>query len=148
MENKLKIIIERYEKLNHLLSQQETINDINQYKSLSKEHSSLQETFSLGKKYIKQQQQLKENKELLESDDLELAALAREEIELLQNDISKNEEELKILLIPKDKNDNKNIILEIRGGTGGDEATLIAADLYRMYMRFSEQNKWKLETYY
>ncbi len=145
MENKLKIIIERYEKLNHLLSQQETINDINQYKSLSKEHSSLQETFSLGKKYIKQQQQLKENKELLESDDLELAALAREEIELLQNDISKNEEELKILLIPKDKNDNKNIILEIRGGTGGDEATLFAADLYRMYMRFSEQNKWKLE---
>ena len=145
MEDKLQKILDRYDQLTQALSQQEIMNDLNLYKNYAKEHSNLLKTVSLANQYIDKKNQLNENEELINSEDPELADLAREEIGLLQDGISKLEEELKVLLLPKDKNDNKNIILEIRGGTGGEEAALFAADLYRMYMRYSEQNNWKSE---
>ncbi len=145
MENKLRKIIDRYKKLTQLLSQHDIINDFSLYKEYAKEHSDLESTVGIANDYLDKISQLKDNEELLDSDDPELTEMAREEISILQNEILKLEEGLKILLLPKDSNDDKNIILEIRGGTGGEEAALFAADLYRMYMRFSEQNKWKSE---
>ncbi|MBT7940471.1 MAG: peptide chain release factor 1, partial [Candidatus Marinimicrobia bacterium] len=95
--------------------------------------------------YLNLLEQLDENEEILTGDDEELIELAQEELTDIKADIVKLEEQLKVLLIPKDPDDNKNTILEIRSGTGGDEAALFAGDLYRMYMRYAERRSWKTE---
>jgi len=145
MKNKLKNIIERYDELTECLTQQDIINNKDKFKEISKEHNSLIEIHQLGLAYLDKNKQLDEDNQLLDSEDEELIEIAKEEILLLKEEIQKLEDEIKILLLPKDENDDKNIIIEIRGGTGGEEAALFASDLYRMYLRFSENRKWKLE---
>ena len=145
MKNKLKDIIGRYNELTNLLTQQTIISNKEKFKEISKEHNSLIEIHQLALKYFKIKKQLDEDSELLESEDSELIEIAKQEISILKENIKELENQIKILLIPKDKNDDKNIIIEIRGGTGGEEAALFASDLYRMYTRFAENNKWKSE---
>ena len=145
MKNKLKDIINRYDELTDLLTKQEIINNKDKFKEISKEHNSLIEIHELAIDFFKKNNQLNEDIDLLESDDPELVEMAKQETDILKEKIKKLEEEIKILLLPKDKNDDKNIIIEIRGGTGGEEAALFASYLYRMYLRFSENKKWKSE---
>jgi len=109
----------------------------------SKELSDLDEIVEIYRKYKSVLERIEENRSLLK--DKDLAELAREELDGLENELPKLENELRLLLLPKDPNDAKNVFLEIRGGTGGDEAALFAADLFRMYTRYAETNRWKVE---
>ena len=145
MKNKLKDIINRYNELTDLLTKQEIISNKDKFKEISKEHNSLIDIHQLSLQYLNTIKQLEENKELFELEDEELVEMAKKENLILKDEISNLEDEIKILLLPKDENDDKNIIIEIRGGTGGEEAALFASDLYRMYTRFSENKKWKTE---
>ena len=148
MIKKLKEIISHYDELSNLMSQPNAMNDMKKFTCMAREHSSMNELVDYAKKFIKNTTQLNEYEEILNGNDEELKELVKEEISDLKNILLNKEEKLKILLIPKDPNDNKNIILEIRSGTGGDEAALFANNLYRMYLRFSERNSWKSEEIY
>ena len=121
----------------------EVLSDQKKLSSVAKEHSSLEKIVQVATEYISVLDQIDEDKEMLEQDDAELIEIAREELPSLEIEKSKLEEELKILLLPKDPNDDKNLILEIRAGTGGDEAALFASDLYRIYIRYAERKNWK-----
>jgi len=145
MIDKLQTIIERYDTLAELMSQPDAMHNMKAFTQLAREHSGLTELVELSKKYLDTYKQLQEDEEVLNGDDPELKELVRDEIGHLREDITLQEERLKVLLIPKDPNDNKNTILEIRSGTGGDEAALFAGNLYRMYLRFTERQNWKSE---
>ena len=140
---KLKPIIARYEEITSLLSSQDIINDIKALTTLSKEQSDIAPIASSAKEYIATLEGIEENKLLLE--DKELGELAKEELKSLEERKLELEEEIKILLIPKDPNDSKNIYLEIRAGTGGDEAGIFVGDLFKAYCRYSDLQKWKVE---
>jgi len=143
--DKLKNILRRYDELSELMNQPGALNDRNKFTEMAKEHSHLTNIVEKSKVYIKKYDQLKDDEEILNSDDKELIDLVRDEITSLKDELNKLETELKVLLIPRDPNDDKNTILEIRSGTGGDEAALFAADLFRMYSRFAERNRWKID---
>jgi peptide chain release factor 1 len=145
MIDKLQTIIERYDTLAELMSRPDAMHNMKAFTQLAREHSGLTELVELSKKYIDTYKQLQDDEEILNGDDPELKELVRDEIGHLREDIALQEERLKELLIPKDPNDNKNTILEIRSGTGGDEAALFAGNLYRMYLRFTERQNWKSE---
>ena len=145
MIDKLHAIITRYDELADLMSQPGAMQDMKAFTKLAREHSGLTELVEHSKKYIYTYEQLQEDEEILNGDDPELKELVKDEIGPLKEDIAKQEEKLKVLLIPKDPNDNKNTILEIRSGTGGDEAALFAGNLYRMYLRYAERKNWKSE---
>ena len=145
MIDKLQTIIERYDTLAELMSQPDAMHNMKAFTQLAREHSGLTELVGLSKKYIDTYKQLQDDEEILNGDDPELKELVRDEIGHLREDIALQEKRLKVLLIPKDPNDNKNTILEIRSGTGGDEAALFAGNLYRMYLRFTERQDWKSE---
>lgn len=146
MFDKLEKVKERYNEISELLNKPETANDQKEFRRLSKEYSDLTDIVNAYDEYIKVKAQLEENKKLLyETNDAEMKELAANEQEELQNRFDKLEAEIKELLVPKDPNDSKNAMLEIRAGTGGDEAALFAADLYRMYSRFAERIGWKME---
>ncbi len=142
--DKLEKLSRRYRKLEEELSKPEVVQDLKKYKELSREHKELSELYETYEEYRKLQKELKEAKELLKSSDPEMRELAEEEVEKLQSRISELEERLKYLLIPKDPNDSKNVVLEIRAGTGGEEAALFAADLFRMYQKYAEEKGWKV----
>ena len=125
------------------MTKPEVLSDQKKLSSVAKEHSSLEKIVQVATEYISVLDQIDEDKEMLNEDDVELIEIAREELPGLQIKKSKLEEELKILLLPKDPNDDKNLILEIRAGTGGDEAALFASDLYRIYIRYAERKNWK-----
>ena len=141
--DKLEKLSERYRKLEEELSKPEVIQDIKRYRELSKEHKELTELYETYQEYKKAQKELRESKELLRSSEPELRELAQEEVEKLQRKLSELEERLKFLLVPKDPNDSKNVMLEIRAGTGGEEAALFVADLLRMYQKYAEDKGWK-----
>lgn len=147
MTEKLESIISRYEQVSALLHDPNVTNDVNRYKEVSRETKQLKPIVDTARKYLKAVYDMESNKELIEDTgtDPELKSLAYEENEHLGFDISQLEEELKILLIPKDPNDMKNCIFEIRAGTGGDEAAIFAGDLFRMYQRFAEKQNYKIE---
>ena len=146
MFDKLEKVKQRYNEISELLNKPETANDQKEFRRLSKEYSDLTDIVNAYDEYIKVKAQLEENKKLLyETNDAEMKELAANEQEELQNRFDKLEAEIKELLVPKDPNDSKNAMLEIRAGTGGDEAALFAADLYRMYSRFAERIGWKME---
>ena len=147
MLEKLGEIDQRFEKLTELLIQPETIADQQLFRKLSQEHSELQEIVSANRNYKKISQSLEENLQIVEDDseDLELKDLAREEIKELEAQSTDLTKQLELLLLPKDPDDTRNTILEIRAGTGGDEAALFASDLFRMYARYAESQQWKLE---
>ncbi len=141
--DKLEKLSLKYRKLEEELSKPEVIQDIKKYRELSREHKELSELYETYNEYKKLREELKEAKELLKSPEPEMRELAQEEVEKLTQRISELEERLKILLIPKDPNDSKNVILEIRAGTGGEEAALFVADLLRMYQKYAEDKGWK-----
>jgi peptide chain release factor 1 len=142
---KVKEIEERYNELEADLGSPEVVRDQKTYQTYAKEHSTLTPIITAFRKYQSLQDEIVSNRSLLNDPDPEIRQLAKEEIDALGSSMSKVERDLKILLIPKDPNDDKNILLEIRAGTGGDEAALFAADLFRMYSRYAESRGWKTE---
>ncbi|MCH8287271.1 PCRF domain-containing protein [candidate division KSB1 bacterium] len=146
MLEKLQSISERYDYLNEVLGTEDIFSDQNRYREVSKEHSDIAPIVQTYQKYLKVINELAETEKLSkESEDRELREIAAEEAGELQAQKEKLEKELRVLLSPKDPADDKNAIMEIRAGTGGMEAALFAADLYKMYSRFIERMGWKLE---
>lgn len=146
MFDKLEKVKERYNEIAGLLSDPNVINDQKNFRELSKEYSDLEEIVNAYDEYNRIKNNLDSGKELLyETNDPEMKVLAELEIEEMQGMIEAAENKLKALIIPEDPTDHKNAILEIRAGTGGEEASLFAADLYRMYMRYFELKRWKTE---
>ena len=143
MINKLQDIIHHFEELEQQMIDPTLINNQNKYKEVTREHRRLSPVVDKSKNYIKIFRQIEEGESILKGDDDDLKEIVRDEIEDLKDKAVKIEDELKILLLPHDPNDDKNIILEIRAGTGGDEAALFASDLYRLYSRYAERNKWQ-----
>ena len=142
---KLESIEAKYLELEKELSSPEALSDQDRYRKLTKAHSDLGEVVGVYRRFKKLREDMEANKLLMEDSDPEMRELAKAEIAAAQEDIPALEEELKVLLLPKDPLDDKNILLEIRAGTGGEEAALFAADLFRMYMRYAERNRWKVE---
>jgi peptide chain release factor 1 len=145
MLGKIKEIEDRYLDLETYLGNPEVLKDRKAYQEYAREHSQLSPIVSLFRKYKAAQDEIEQNTSLLDDADPEMRKLAREEIESLRSSMSDLEEEIKILLLPKDPNDEKNTLLEIRAGTGGEEAALFAADLFRMYGHYAELKSWKTE---
>jgi peptide chain release factor 1 len=145
MINKLKQIVSKHDILTEKLSSPDIMTDIKRYTKLIREHKGLAKLYKISKIYISKAEELEEYDEIMLGDDAELKELVQDEISPLKSKLLELEEELKILLIPKDPDDDKNTILEIRGGTGGEEAALFAGDLYRMYTRYAERKGWKYE---
>ena len=145
MKEKLNQIIDRYNELESLLADPKVISDTDKLKETAKEHTSLNSVIPKANRYLMLVSQIEENRLIIDSDDEELKILATEENTQMENELLDLENQLKNLLIPQDPNDNKNTIIEIRAGTGGEEAALFAADLFRMYSRFAERNVWTRE---
>ena len=146
MFDKLEDILIRFQELEQELMNPDVMNDQNRYRNLRKEHSDLTEIVEKYKEYKATQNGIEESLMMLEEEsDEEIRELAKEELTTCKQQLVKIEEELKVLLLPKDPNDDKNVIVEIRGGAGGDEAALFAAELYRMYVMYAERNRWKID---
>jgi len=145
MFNKLAEFEVRFEEVESLLSDPEVLANQPEFRRLSKEHSSLAELVAAFREYKKLLAGLEDNRELLKEPDLEMREMAQAEILELETRRATLESEIKLLLLPKDPNDDKSVVLEIRAGTGGDESALFAGDLFRMYSRFAELNRWKVE---
>ncbi|MDP3181687.1 MAG: peptide chain release factor 1 [Desulfobaccales bacterium] len=143
---RLQALAKHYEELEALLSDPEVIKAQEVYQKYRKEHAELAPLIQTFRRYQHLQRELADNQALLkEETDEEIKAYAREEIQTLKDQAASLEEELHLLLLPKDPNDEKNVLLEIRAGTGGEEAALFAADLFRMYSRLAERRGWKME---
>lgn len=146
MLDRLQSVEDRYDRLNELLSDPDVINDTKKLREYSKEQSDIQETVQVYREYKEVNQQHKDARAMLEEKlDDEMHAMVKEELEELADRKEELEARLKILLLPKDPNDDKNVIVEIRGAAGGDEAQLFAGDLYKMYSRFAEAQGWRTE---
>ena len=143
MIDKLKEIIAHFKSLEKKMADPSLINDQKLYTEMAREHRRLSPIVEKSNQFISVSNQLNDDIEILKSDDNDLKEIAKTEIEELNKELEKLEKELKILLLPHDPTDDKNTIIEIRAGTGGDEAALFASDLYRMYTRFAERNSWK-----
>lgn len=146
MLDKLASIEERYEELGQKVMDMEVINDRELFQKLMKEHSDIEPIVFKYREFVKTRDGLEEAKEMLRDKlDDEMKEFVKEEIKDLETALEAIEEELRLLLIPKDPNDHKNVIVEIRGGAGGDEAALFSGVLFRMYSRYAERNRWKVE---
>ena len=145
MFDKLDFILEKYEELSMKVSDPDVINNQPLWQKHIKEMGEMDPIVNKYREYKKAKESVAEAKEMLEMGDEELRELAKMEIAEYEDEIPKMEDELKILLLPKDPNDDKNVILEVRAGTGGDEAALFAQDLLRMYLRYAERRGWKSE---
>jgi peptide chain release factor 1 len=146
MNERLSSLLKRYEELTLLIEDPALVKDQNRYRDVMKEHSRLGEIAALQNGIDGLEKQIDEAKTLIQEEkDQEIRELAREELKELETRLTENSDKLKFLLIPRDPLDEKNIIMEIRAGTGGEEAALFAADLYRMYARFAETKGWKFE---
>ena len=143
MKERLQAIEERYNELNKELTNPEILSDIKKTTELAKEQASLKEDYDAFQQYKKLIDDLKEAEELTK--DSELGDFAKEEVTRLSEEIKTIEDKIEIILLPKDPNDDKNVIVEIRGAAGGDEANIFAGDLYRMYSKYAEKEGWKLE---
>ncbi len=145
MFHNLEDVVDRFREVEGLLSDPAVISDQPRYRELTREHADLSEVVQVYARYKQVLAEIEGNRELLQDSDPEMKELAREELPTLESEQEELEQQLKLLLLPKDPNDERNIILEIRAGTGGDEAALFAADLFRMYSRFADSRKWKVE---
>jgi peptide chain release factor 1 len=146
MFDKLDELERKYESLNGQMVDPETLADQQKYSRIAKQHRDLQEVVTKYREYKQLSQGIQDTRELLAAEsDAEMLEMAKAELGELEGRHSRAEEELKILLIPKDPSDEKNVILEIRAGTGGDEATLFASEIMRMYMRYSERRGWRVQ---
>ncbi|ANW25076.1 peptide chain release factor 1 [Vibrio coralliilyticus] len=142
---KLETLVERYEEVQHLLGDPDVIGDQDKFRALSKEYSQLEEVTKCFQAYQQAQEDLVAAEEMAEEDDAEMREMAQEEIKEAQETIERLNDELQILLLPKDPNDDRNCFLEIRAGAGGDEAGIFAGDLFRMYSKFAEKKGWRIE---
>ncbi|KTD80494.1 peptide chain release factor 1 [Legionella waltersii] len=145
LELKLEQMHERYQEVGRLLSEPSVIADQNQFKSLSKEYAQLEPVAQCYEEYLNAKENLRSLEELIQGNDKELASMAQEELQDAQKQIEELDETLQWHLIPKDPDDERNIYLEVRAGTGGDEAAIFAGDLYRMYSRYAENQGWQIE---
>ncbi len=145
MLDKLEAIFERYQYVEERLSDPSVVSDLNQFKKINKEYKDLQPMVDAYKRYADLLGNIETSREMLEEDDEEMREMAQMELESLEARRTELEEEIKVLLIPKDPEDSKDIIFEIRSGTGGDEASLFAGDLYKMYTRYFETLGWRTE---
>lgn len=145
MWNKLEEVEKRFEEISFKLTQQEIISNRDLLQKYTREHKELQEIVATYRAYKKAKEEIAGSRELLEGGDPDVAEMAREEVRLLEAELSGLESRLHTLLLPKDPNDDKNIIVEIRAGAGGDEAGLFAGDLFRMYTRYAEDRGWKVD---
>lgn len=147
MFEKVKDVVLRYEEISKELENPDIIQDLDRYKALMKEQSSLAPLVDTYRSYVKAMDEEEEALHLLdEENDKELRELAKEELQEARKEKQEKEEQLKLLLLPKDPNDEKNVIIEIRAGAGGEEAALFAAEVYRMYVHYAEKKGWKTET--
>src|SRR5207249_10341911 len=136
----------RYEELTQALASPDVINDSSKYQKTAKAHSDITPVVEKYREYKDLKKGIAESRAVLADEkDSEMRAYAQEELEKLEGRVVKVEEELRVLLLPKDPNDEKNVVLEIRAGTGGDEATLFAAEIFRMYSRYAESQRWRVE---
>ncbi len=144
--SKLEHLVVRFEEVGTLISDPNVISDMKRYVKLNKEYSELQKIIDARNEYKNIYESIEEAKSILDNEsDSELRQLANEELSLYSNTLPELEEKIKFLLIPADPEDDKNVIMEIRGGTGGDEAAIFAGDLYKMYSRFCEEKGWTTE---
>ena len=138
-------LVAHYEELQEMMADPEVINDTKRYMEISKEEADLREVVQKYKKYKKDKQEIADNKEIIASEtDSDLIEMAKEENAEIEKEIPELEDQIKILMLPKDPNDDKDIIMEIRGAAGGDEASLFAGDLLRMYEKYAERQNWKV----
>ena len=145
MFDKLMGVEDRFNEVEKHLSDPKIVNDRDAYREYVREHAELNRIVAAYRRYKQTLQDIEESQDLLKDGDPDIKDLARDEIAALSQKIEKIEIELKALLLPKDPNDEKNVIIEIRAGTGGEEAALFAGDLYRMYSRYAENRSWKIE---
>ena len=145
LQRKLEELADRHEELASLLSDPDVINDQNKFRSLSQEYSQLEEPTALYRDYRKAQDNLDDLQQMLSDPDPELKEMAELELPDAKQAISEMEDKLQVFLIPRDPRDNQNVFLEIRAGTGGDEAAIFSGDLFRMYSRYADQLGWKIE---
>ncbi|MDN7241798.1 peptide chain release factor 1 [Planococcus sp. N028] len=146
MFDRLQAVEDRYDRLNELLSDPTIVSDTNKLREYSKEQSDLQETVEAYREYKELTSQLNDAKAMFDDKlDADMREMVKEEVNELETQLTQVEARLHILLVPKDPNDDKNVIMEVRGAAGGDEAALFAGDLYRMYSRYAESNGWKVK---
>lgn len=145
MWGKLTDVEKRFEELEHKLSSPDIVSNRELYQQLMREHKNLSELVATYRSYRKAKEELSGSQELLNSGDPDLIEVAKEEVRLLQGELEGLEHQLTILLLPKDPNDSKNVILEIRAGAGGNESGLFAGELFRAYTRYSETRGWRVE---
>ena len=143
--SKLDHLAERYEEVGALLSDPDIIGDQNKFRELSKEYAELEPLVKCYQDYQKVLESISDAKQLLKDPDPDMRAMAQEELKDGEAQQSELEVDLQTLLLPKDPNDDKNVFLEIRAGTGGDEAAIFSGDLFRMYSKFAETQRWKIE---
>jgi peptide chain release factor 1 len=146
MFERLEEVEEKYLGLEKMLGDPQVVSNPAQYQRYAKEHSAMGKLVETYRRYREIKEQIANNTELIHDEDEEIRELAKEEVQKLKKELENLEDELKMLLLPKDPNDERNTILEIRAGTGGEEAALFVADLFRMYSRFTERRGWKVET--
>jgi peptide chain release factor 1 len=145
MLDKLAEVEKRYVELEGMMSDPQLLNQQREYSKLAKERSDLEEIVVRYREWLKVEQEIIENRQLLDENDEAIRDLAKEEVALLRARKEELENKLRVLILPKDPNDDKNVIVEIRAGTGGDEAALFAAELFRMYSRYAESRGWRVE---
>jgi peptide chain release factor 1 len=143
--NKLEVLVERFEEVQALLSDPETISDQDKFKALSKEFSQLEQVTSVFNRYQQAERNFAAAEEMLKDDDPDMREMAQDEYKEAKDAVTSLESELEILLLPKDPNDDNNCFVEIRAGAGGDEAAIFAGDLVRMYSRYAEKQGWRVE---
>jgi peptide chain release factor 1 len=146
MLEKVKLVEERYEELNRLMADPDVVTDYVKVAEYAQEQSELQELVQAYRRYNALEQELADTRELMElADDDDMRELAEQDIARLEGEMEALYEKMRLLLLPKDPNDDKNVIMEIRAGAGGDEAGIFASDLYRMYTRYAEAQRWKTD---
>ena len=142
---KLETLVERYEEVQALLSDPDVISDQDRFRALSKEYSELEEVTKTFNAYRQAEEDVATAEEMLKDSDPDMREMAQEEFKEAKASIESLEDELQVLMLPKDPRDNNNVFLEVRAGTGGDEAAIFAGDLFRMYSRYAETQKWKVD---
>ncbi|MCA1797657.1 MAG: peptide chain release factor 1 [Geobacteraceae bacterium] len=145
MFEKLEDVEDRFQEVEGLLAQPDILSDQARYRDLGREHAELNEVVTLFRAYRELEQEMEDLRELVQDKDPEMSAMAAQELPALEERNEQMAEELTQLMLPRDPNDGKNAILEIRAGTGGDEAALFAGDLFRAYTRFADRHGWKVE---
>ncbi len=145
MIDRLKLMAKRYDEITSLLSDPEIVSDVKKLTSLAKEQASLEEAVSLFREKEKLESSIPDLRDMKKSDDQELKELAEIELGEVEDRLNEIDEKLKIVLLPKDPNDDRNVVVEIKGAVGGDEANIFAGDLFRMYQKYAESKGWKIQ---